>query len=183
MTSVPTNILDDLRLLEAPSPFAVWNGLAVFFAVVLAAGLILWFRQWARSRPQPAAASAETAQEDALAELEKLRALITVQNSRIYAIGVSGVVRRYIERRFGLVAPRRSTEEFLMEAQASVKLDERHRRHLAEFLGACDFLKFARAFAELQELDQIHQTAARFIADTLPAATTPRSSEGGEAKP
>ena len=111
----------------------------------------------------------EAATEDALAELEKLRALISIENSRLFAIQVSGVVRRYIERRFGIVAPRRSTEEFLVEAQCSPQLGERYQKHLSEFLAGCDFLKFARASAEVPELEQIHSAAVRFVADTQPA--------------
>ena len=93
---------------------------------------------------------------------------ITSTAPRAYAIAVSGVVRRYLERRFGLLAPRRSTEEFLAEARTAGRLDESHQRNLADFLAACDFLKFARATAEVAELEQIHATAVRFVTDTQP---------------
>ncbi len=175
-----TNIIDDLRLLEAPRPLTPLEWLGIAGAVLLVIGLFIWWRRRARRQPQPTAAVIEAAREDALAELEKLRALISRANSRPYAIEVSGVVRRYIERRFGLRAPKRSTEEFLVEAQASAKLDEQHRRNLADFLAACDFLKFARAFAEAPELEQIHQRAVRFVTDTqapAEAAAPPAAQE------
>jgi len=110
---------------------------------------------------------------DALAELEKARALMLPETSRPYGIEVSGVIRRYVERRFGLVAPRRSTEEFLVEASASAKLEPAHRQLLADFLGTCDFLKFARARAELTELEAQHKAAVRFVTETPLVAVKP----------
>ena len=64
------------------------------------------------------------------------------------------------------MAPRRSTEEFLLEAAASAKLEIAHRKLLAGFLGCCDFLKFARARAELAELEAQYQAAVRFVTET-----------------
>ena len=163
----PTNLIEDLRLLEAPRPLALVWWIVIVLAILAVLGFVLWRRAQAR-RPAAAPESVEAVKEDALAELEKLRAMISVANSRLYAIQVSGVVRRYIERRFGIVAPRRSTEEFLIEAQKSPLLGDRFQQHLSEFLAGCDFLKFARASAELPELEQIHGAAIRFVADTQP---------------
>ena len=171
----PTNIIDDLRLLEPSNP---WLMLAVVGGfVLLILGFLLCRRSVAR-RAQPAAtALAAHAHEDALAELAKARSLIQAGNSRAYSIEVSNIVRRYIERRFGIFAPRRSTEEFLGEAAASAKLEPVHRKLLAEFLGTCDFLKFARARAELNELEAQHQAAVRFVTETrvMPNEATPNT--------
>ncbi len=181
MNNAPTNILDELRLLEAPRPLTWVEWLILFLAVAVVVGFIFWRRAQARRRLAPSPNVSREAEEDALAELQKLRAMISVANSRPYAIRVSGVVRRYLERRFGLRAPKRSTEEFLAEARGSAKLDERHRRHLAEFLAACDFLKFARAIAEVPELEHIHETAVRFVGDTQrPIPPLPQGEGRGE---
>lgn len=166
-----TNIIDDLRLLE---PWTVPPWLWALIALVLVAGIALMIRR--RNAARRAASGAEAAahaHEDALAELEKARALMSPENSRPYGIEVSGIVRRYIERRFGIFAPRRSTEEFLTEAAASAKLEPPHRQLLAEFLGTCDFLKFARARAELKELEAQHQAAVRFVTETRVKAQVP----------
>lgn len=159
-----TNIIDDLRFLEpwtAP-PLWVWVVLA---ALVVGVVMFIQRRNAARRAAQGSEVAAH-AHEDALAELEKARALMSPENSRPYGIEVSGIVRRYIERRFNIVAPRRSTEEFLVEAAASTRLEAAHRHLLAEFLSACDFLKFARARAELSELEAQHQAAVRFVTET-----------------
>ena len=168
MNQSPTNIIDDLRLLEAPQPLTRLQWLAIAGIVLILAGFILWLRARARRGFPPSPAVIQAAQEDALAELQKLRGQMTKESSRAYAIAVSGVVRRYLERRFSLLAPRRSTEEFLAEARTSGRLDESHQRNLSDFLTACDFLKFARATAEPPELEQIHAAAVRFVTDTQP---------------
>ncbi len=160
-----TNIIDDLRLLEPWKMPPPWVSVLVALVVVAGIALLIHKRNAARRAGQGGEIAAR-AHEDALAELEKARALMSPENSRPYGIEVSGIVRRYIERRFDIVAPRRSTEEFLIEAAASAKLELPHRHLLAEFLGCCDFLKFARARAELIELEAQHQAAVRFVTET-----------------
>jgi hypothetical protein len=169
-----TNIIDDLRFLEpwtGPPPW-VWVLLALVIVGVVA--FVIRRRNAARRAAQETQVAAH-AHEDALAELEKARALMSPENSRPYGIAVSGIIRHYIERRFSIVAPRRSTEEFLIEAAASAKMESAHRQLLAEFLGACDFLKFARARAELAELEAQHHAAVRFVTETriVPTTATP----------
>jgi hypothetical protein len=168
-----TNIIDDLRFLEPWTAPPVWVWVLLALAAV---GIVMFIRRRnaARRAAQGAQVSAH-AHEDALAELEKARGLMSPENSRPYGIEVSGIVRRYIERRFGIVAPRRSTEEFLIEAAASAKMEPPHRKLLAEFLGACDFLKFARARAELAELEAQHQAAVRFVTETRVVAVLPEA--------
>ena len=160
-----TNIIDDLRLLEPWTAPPVWMWVLLALAIVGVVAFVIRRRNAARRAAQGAQVAAH-AHEDALAELEKARALLSSENSRPYGIEVSGIVRRYIERRFSIVAPRRSTEEFLVEAAASAKLESSHRQLLADFLGSCDFLKFARARAELTELEAQHQAAVRFVTET-----------------
>ena len=104
-----------------------------------------------------------------------LFALIEREESRPYATESSAIIRRYIETRFALSAPRRSTEEFLAEAQQSPKLDPQHRALLGDFLRICDLLKFARTFANRAELKELHEAAVRFVKETRQdaAPTTP----------
>jgi hypothetical protein len=170
LSATTTNLIDDLRLLEAPLPWLPWAWLALVLAVAGAWIYWRWRRRQSRARPADPVA---VIQEDALAELEKLRPLIAVATSRAYAIGASGVVRRFIGRWFGIEAPRRSTEEFLAEARNSPLLDEHNRRNLGEFLAGCDFLKFAQARAEVPELELLHEAARIFITEQPVAAASP----------
>ena len=71
--------------------------------------------------------------------------------------------------RFQLDAPKRSTEEFLAEAQYSPKLTPEFQALLADFLQCCDLLKFARTFADRNELVQLHDAAVCFVKETAPS--------------
>ena len=122
MNEQPAQLIDDLRLLQAPTPLWVW-GLALLGLIAVAVmGLLIRRRLKSKQQAMSGRNVAETAIEDALADLEAARKLISAGNSKPYGIEVSRIVRRYIEVRFGIYAPRRSTEEFLTEAQSSSRL-------------------------------------------------------------
>ena len=165
----PAELIDDLRLLEAPQPFHVNYPLIV-------AGIILFALTWwllrtlhARRIANATVDAMARAHADALAELERLFALIDSEQSRPYAIESSAIIRRYIEVRFHLDAPKRSTEEFLAEAQHSPRLAPEYQQLLADFLQCCDLLKFARTFADRSELVQLHDAAICFVKETAPS--------------
>jgi len=166
--NTPPEFVDDLRLLDPPSSWM--PGLLMIAGLLLLAAAAWWFirRRRADAAQRGMAAAAEQAEEDALAELEKLFELISQEHSRPYAIESSAIIRRYIERRFSLEAPRRSTEEFLAEARTSPKLAEPHQQLLADFLGCCDLLKFARTRADHRELGALQQAAMNFVRETAP---------------
>ena len=166
MNEPPTQLIDDLRLLQAPTPLIVWLLLLLGLMGLVALMVFVRRRFLAKSRHLTNPGLAETAHEDALAELEAARRLIASGNSKPYGIEVSRIVRRYIEVRFGLFAPRRSTEEFLIEAQASSRLERHYRALLARFLGACDLFKFGRTHAEPAELSTLHDAAVKFVTET-----------------
>lgn len=176
-----TNIIDDLQLLEPPGPMPLWLQLLMGGLALVLLGWLLWRR---RQRRRPALApevAAQQALEDALSELEKAHRQLSRENSRPYAICVSGIVRRYIERRFHIHAPRRSTEEFLAEARHAPELAEEHQEKLGHFLKCCDFLKFARGTAEVDELEMLHQAAVIFVKETQFKPLTPAEQEARRA--
>jgi len=160
------DITDDTRLLEPPVPFHLNPWMVLAGVAVLAA--LWWFVRFyqQRARARALARTVDQAHTDALADLERLFALVDQEQSRPYAIEASAIIRRYIETRFDLSAPRRSTEEFLAEAEHSPKLAPGYQKLLGDFLGACDLLKFARTFANRAELRQLHEAAVRFVKET-----------------
>ncbi len=164
----PTELIDDLRLLEAPEPFHLpyWPVFVSLVAIVLI-GWIIRARR-ANNAAQSGADALREAHANALAELERLFALIDSEQSRPYAIESSAIIRRYIEVRFDLAAPKRSTEEFLTEAQHSPKLAPEYQTLLADFLQCCDLLKFARTFADRNELVRLHDSAIHFVKEAAP---------------
>jgi hypothetical protein len=172
MTPLPDQLIDDLRLLEPPEPWRVNPWIAA--ALILLALGVWWYVRHRRATHdvRQQAKLEKAAYHDALADLEKLFALVDQEQSRPYAIESSAIVRRYIESRFQLSAPRRSTEEFLVEATKSPSLAPEYQALLAEFLRICDLLKFARTLANRSELHQLHEAAVRFVKEThrTPAA-------------
>lgn len=163
----PNDIIDDLRLLEPPRSLLAQYGwiLAILLALLVAWWLIRRERA-KRAAAAAQAAAASVAEEDALAELARLFSLIDEERSRPYALESSAIIRRYIERRFDLAAPLRSTEEFLAEARHAPQLSARFQKLLADFLGCCDVLKFARTVADRGELTQLHEAATHFVTET-----------------
>lgn len=161
-----TNIIDDLRLLEAPGWLPLW----AWAMIIAAAGLLAYYLIRRRQRRKLSAvltpADAQAACENALEALKKIHERMASEPSRTYAIEVSGVVRRYIERRFAIRAPQRSTEEFLLEARQSPLLVEKYQQKLGYFLSCCDFLKFAKGTAGVDELELLHQAAVIFVTET-----------------
>ncbi|MDB6136634.1 MAG: hypothetical protein JWM59_4877 [Verrucomicrobiales bacterium] len=159
-------LIDDLQLAEPPEPLRI-NWLYAIGAIATA--WLLWrFIRWRRrtAAVRRHNKDMEKAWMDALAELQRLFALVERGESRPYGTESSSVIRRYIEFRFDLSASRRSTEEFLEEASHSSKLERKHQALLAEFLKICDLLKFARTLADRSELENLHTAAVGFVKET-----------------
>jgi hypothetical protein len=83
---------------------------------------------------------------------------------------VSDVIRVYLEERFDLHAPDRTTEEFLDELRNSSRLREDHKALLENFLMKCDLVKFAREEPSEPELRGLLDSAERLIDETREVA-------------
>jgi hypothetical protein len=127
--------------------FWIWIGVAV---LVLLVGLIV-FTRYRRGRGMPFIAPPQP-HVTALRSLDDLEALLTEGNEREFTQAVSDIVRIYIQDRFGLRAPHRSTEEFLFEASTSGQLSDPDQELLAEFLVQCDQVKFARQVMKIDAM-------------------------------
>ncbi|MDD5556851.1 MAG: hypothetical protein PHN82_06325, partial [bacterium] len=136
-------------------------------AAVAAAAAVLRRRR----RRGPPAAPARPAHEIALEEIARLLAADLPGRGlvREFYASLSDIVRRYIERRFGLNAPDRTTEEFLLEAGAAGGLPERERGLVGDFLARCDLVKFARYGPRAGEIAGAAAAARRFIEETKAA--------------
>ncbi len=92
---------------------------------------------------------------------------------------LSHIVRVYIELRFGLMAPERTTEEFLVEVHRSDTLRTDHQALLGDFLRSCDMVKFAKYDPTAAEIELAFDSARDFIEQTIPSgeASTARTRE------
>jgi len=79
---------------------------------------------------------------------------------------ISDILRHYIEHRFELRAPERTTEEFLFEMQASNVLLPSDKEHLGKFLKHCDLVKFARYNPSNEQIQRSFDLVKEFIEKT-----------------
>lgn len=108
------------------------------------------------------------AHELALQQLDTLLAdrLIEDGYTKEFYIRLSDILRHYIENRFSLCAPERTTEEFLLELRQSGVLADSHKRLLKEFLVRCDLVKFAKFLPAADETHQAVAVTREFIDET-----------------
>lgn len=181
VVSVRTNGPVDLRPPKGPLAWAptvprwVW---VLALVAVLAAGLAGAAVLWLRRRPAPPPPPPPPPHRAALADLERLRqsGAIEAGQAEYVFVELSRIVRVYIEARFELRAPERTTEEFLREAADSGRLSTDQQDRLRAFLQACDLVKFARAEPSPNEMREALDAAERFVRETAqpePDAATP----------
>jgi hypothetical protein len=162
-TATPSDIRD-IR-----GPIAIRNDwllpAAIAAGVLLLALLLAWaVRRW-RKRPRTIRVPAP--EEIALDRLNAARALLHPARAREFASAVTGAVRFYLEARFGVAAPRRTTEEFLHDllARADAALAG-HQPLLEDLLRRNDLVKFARAPLATAEMEAMLDTAIRFVRES-----------------
>lgn len=167
-------IHENLKWAHAPGeglPIWVWL-LIVLAAAGLGAGAYFWMRR-KQKEAQEAALAARPAHEKALEALQALRGQLSEENYMAFIIEVSRILRVYIQDRFELRAPHRSTEEFLAEASVSEQLSAEYQELLGDFLRQCDMVKFARRSAALRQMETLFRTAEQFVQDTIPRPQSP----------
>ena len=81
---------------------------------------------------------------------------------------ISGILRDYLENRFGVKAPRLTTEEFLRLLTSTPELVREHRELLQKFLTACDLVKFAAQVPDSPQINEITTSCRTFLDATQP---------------
>ena len=175
---VVTSVLPEGADLKKPKDIAppvelAWRGLSIWAWIAIAAALvllvlaILWWRR-ARRRRLLRGEPSQLAHVLALAALDRLQSddLITLQRIEEFYVRVSGILRHYIEWRFGLRAPEQTTEEFLEAMLVAGGPIATHRDLLSAFLGHCDLVKFARHQPAPDDMQHALQSAREFVEQT-----------------
>jgi hypothetical protein len=141
-----------------------WVGLAFVVLALILAALEIKRRYVYRAQEL---APHEWAERE-LARLEGLGLPEHGQAERFLTL-LSDTVRRYLELRFRLRAPRQTTAEFLDAMRQAPQLTADQRTLLRDFLERCDLAKFARAEFTPEECHTTAGMARTFVEQTRPA--------------
>ena len=158
---------------EISGPLA-WLWWALGALAILALLFAAW-RYWRRRKTEKPVIAEIPAHERARRKLET--ALDLFDQPKPFCIVVSDAMRLYLEERFGLRAPERTTDEFLGDLSRSSALTDLQKETLKQFLSACDMVKFARYEPQRPELEALYNSALRLIEETEPAKP-PTNSDG-----
>ena len=112
------------------------------------------------------------AHEIAYERLRELEAAGLIESGKLkeYYERVSNVLRYYVEDRFRLCAPERTTEEFLYDLQfgdGMYVLGDGDRDSLGQFLRHCDLVKFARHEPTNEQVKKTVELVEGFVEKTL----------------
>ncbi|MDR0534095.1 MAG: DUF4381 domain-containing protein [Verrucomicrobiales bacterium] len=156
----------------------VWWTLIAIAVLVVVSGLVWWLIRYFKSRKP-----VRTLYQIVMERLRQCRTLIVEGNARAFSGEVSDIVRGYLERRFRVPSTHQTTEEFIRSATQNANGElEPHLPQLNDFLGYCDMAKFARSELNVEQMQLMLDSAARFIESTKPQEST-KTDANDEAKP
>ena len=141
-------------------PYAAAGG--VVLAIALALLLLRRRRVKAVEAPPPVPPV-----EIALEELRRLVEARLVEQGDFMGFynAIQGILRRYIEARFDIHAPERTTEEFLDELRGTRSAIGKHQKLLESFLRHCDLVRFAKHTPEKKEIQATFDACKQFIVE------------------
>lgn len=142
----------------------IWSGAGL----IGLAGLTIFVLQRNRKRKRREAIEYVAAHEAAFDALDSLIAedLLSRDEIELFYVRVSGILRHYIENRFGIHAPEQTTEEFLAATRVGESLSDVHREMLDRFLTHCDLVKFAELTPAAEEIQTTFDACRDFIEST-----------------
>ena len=170
-----TPSLTDLAPMHAPvplppSPFWRWV-LALLGLGVALAGVVLWYRRYYKIAA--AHELKKSPEEIAHAEMRSLlaRNLHGKGEYKEFYVGLTGIVRRYIEATTGVRAPEQTTEEFLRDVREREVFPRERAGQFGQFLEAADLVKYAAQEPGARQVEEAIARAQEFVG--LPSALKP----------
>ncbi len=174
--SQPTEAMRDIKgPVRWPGVFPRWLiGLALVAALAVATAILL-SRFLSKPRTFLTYPPPPLPHDVALSALRDLigKGWIEQENVEPFYVELSSIVRRYLEDRFNLRAPERTTEEFIREAASSRRLVAEHQRLTEDFLEQSDLVKFARHRPGQPEMKAAYGSAERLVKETIPPPAAP----------
>ena len=157
------DIEDVVEMPKKASLWWVWLLIIVFISAIVT-GLILLRRK----RVAKLIRIFKPAHEIAYDRLQALvkENLVKAGKIKEFYEQISSILRHYIEHRFDLRAPERTTEEFLTELRYTDVLSESDKKSLEEFLTHCDLVKFAKHSPTSEQIQRTFDLVKGFIEKT-----------------
>jgi hypothetical protein len=158
----PTNDIHDIKGL-VPVPHSLW-WLWLLLAVIAGAAAISWVLNRRRTEVAASVEPPPSPYDVAMRALQRLRE--DQPPVEQFYMRLSDIVRHYLEGRFSLRAPERTTEEFLYEVSQNGTLSTAHKELLGTFLQESDLVKFARHQPQPADQQRVFAAAERFVEET-----------------
>lgn len=150
-----------------------WLAYGLGGLAILIAAIILW-KRFRRQAPPAAAKPALQPFEEAMARLEEIKSLVLIRQNKAgdFCFILSGTLRRYISRRFGIDALESTTSEFLESARA-LPVTQAQKQWLYGFCETTDLVKFADALMLESDAGALLNQTSDFIKQTKPREEPP----------
>ncbi len=147
---------------EPPSLLVV---LSCLLAAGFIAGGVLFLIKRKRAAAALEAARALPAHELAFMRLQEIfdEKLLERGELKLFFSRISDVLRSYIENRFGVHAPKRTTEELLSDISRDPSFSVSSKELLIDFLQGCDLVKFAEHQPSPEEIAKAVDSCKAFI--------------------
>ena len=144
----------------------LWTGIAVLALALFAA----WILARRSKIEAPEAVSSRSPWKIALERLRVLEQRNLPQAGRFgtYYVDLSFILRYYIEARFHLHAPERTTPEFLEEASELGVFTDDLEDLVETFLRHCDLVKFAQHKPSVEDMNGSFGQVIHFVNETVP---------------
>jgi hypothetical protein len=160
-------VIEDIEgVVEMPKPANRWWfwGLVTLGVAAVPAGWLLLRERRARQVVR----IFKSAHEVAYLRLRALVGANLVEQGQLkeFYEQISGILRHYIEDRFNLHAPDRTTEEFLGELRFTEVLAPADKQAVEEFLTHCDLVKFAKHEPTTEQIQRTFDLVKDFVERT-----------------
>lgn len=165
--------IEDIRDIKEPVSINV-NYTKIYIIIGGVLGLLaiiggtIYFIKHRKQKKQDVPPLIRLAHEIAYDELKELNELDLIAKGMIkeHFYRLANIVRYYIEKRFSLMAPERTTEEFLPEMANADVLEREHKILIRKFLEQCDLVKFAKYVPDKEETDAAYNAAKKLVDET-----------------
>jgi hypothetical protein len=162
--------LNDIKPpVDFPSTYNIWlwSGIGIAVLFIAAVSAIIFIRRRKKSEIKSINAKI-LAHELAYEELRKLVSddLPNKGEIKLFYQRISGILRHYIENRFGINAPEQTTDEFLAGLETKPDFALKYKTLLNTFLCHCDLVKFAEHQPQTDDIQKTFDSCKVFIEET-----------------